>query len=348
MSPPGLAGAAPAAPVRLPVGSVRVAGRFGAWRALVVLPAVVGGMAVMLVLTAGLGGWQAPALLAWLSVPVLTSARLGERAAVRLVFRFRRLTQRELGVLEPVLQATLARCGLAPQAVDWRVQPGRQRSACAAGRRTVAVTEGALRDFLAGRLPGDLFAAVLVHELGHHATRASRLGLATGWLALPGRLAFRLVLALAALAGGARRLGPATALVAGAGGAVAVVQAVQRGQWLSAGILSAVAASLVLTPVLDAVISRASEHAADRYAASVGAGPDLARALTVLGGTGSRRTFGERLVDRHPAVADRVARLSDGRPAGRRRTGPHAERSAVPVGVLPTRRRPTSWWAPRG
>lgn len=169
---------------------------------------------------------------------------------------------------------------------------------------------------------------MLVHELGHHATRASRVGLATGWLALPGRLAFRLVLALAVLAGGARRLGPAIALVAAAGGAVAIVQAVQRGQWLSAGILSAVAASLVLTPLLDALISRASEHAGRSVAPRRSApGPISPGRLTVLGGSGSRRTLGARLVDRHPAVADQ------GRAAvGRRNAAPSRDPGRGPAG----------------
>lgn len=166
------------------------------------------------------------------------------------------------------------------------MQPGRQLNACAAGRRTVAVTEGALQLFLAGRLPGDLFEAVLIHELGHHATRATRAGLATSWYAAPGRAAFRLVLTLA----GARRVGAATAVVAAVAGAVATAQAIQQEQWMSVAILATLGVSLFVTPLLDGAISRASEYAADRYAAGVGAGPDLGRALTVLGGGHGFRT----------------------------------------------------------
>lgn len=50
----------------------------------------------------------------------------------------------------------------------------------------------------------------------------------------------------------------------------------QQRQWLSVAILSAVASALVVTPLLEGLTSRASEHAADRYAVSVGAAPNLA------------------------------------------------------------------------
>ena len=206
--------------------------------------------------------------------------------------------------------AALARCGLPGGAVDWYVQASRQPNACVAGRRTVAITQGALDNFLAGRLPADLFAAILVHELGHHATRAGRYGLATSWYSAPGRLAYRLVVSLAVLACGGRRPGRATGLVVAVSGAVALVQTAQQRQWLSVAILSAVAFALLVTPVLDGLVSRASEHAADRFAVSVGAGLDLAGALQLLAGlTGARRGIAARLLDRHPSVAERLVRL---------------------------------------
>ena len=290
-------------------------GRFGAWRALVRLPSIIGGAAVALSLTAGLGRWQGPALLVWLGVGALVSTPPGERLAARLALGFRPLSTSQRQLLEPVSAAALARCGLAPAAVDWYVQAGRQPNACIAGRRTVAVTQGALDSFLAGRLPADLFAAVLVHELGHHATRAGRFGLAASWYAGPGRLAFRLVVALAVLASGGRRPGRGTWLVVAVGGAIAIVQTAQQRQWLSVTILTAGAFALIVSPLLDALISRASEHAADRYAAAVGAGPELARALQLIAEpSGRRRVVATRLLDRHPSVADRLVRL-DGQAA---------------------------------
>lgn len=305
---PDTAEAPSARPRALP--RCRRRGRFGAWRALVRLPSLLGGAVLALVLTAALGRWQGPALLLWLSVGVLVSTPPGERLAVRLALGFRPLSVRQQQLLKPVSATALGRCGLRPDAVDWYLQRGRQPNACIAGRRSVAVTEGALDSFLAARLPADLFAAVLVHELGHHATRAGRLGLAVSWYAAPGRLAFRLVVFLAVLACGGRRPGRVTWLVVAVGGAVAIVQTAQQRQWLSVAILSAVAFALAITPLLDGLVSRASEHAADRYAASVGAGPALARTLQVLATpSGSRRGIAERLLDRHPSVARRLARL---------------------------------------
>ena len=47
----------------------------------------------------------------------------------------------------------------------------------------------------------------------------------------------------------------------------------------------------------------------------MGAGPDLARALAMIGGTGAyqqRRGWGRRRLGRHPSLDDRMARLSAG------------------------------------
>lgn len=286
--------------------------RFGVWRAGVMLPAVVGGMATVLVLTGGLGAWQLPVLLGWLGVAPSLSARRVERVGVRLMLRFRPLTSRERDMLGPVTSGALGRCALRPGAVDWWVQPGHQRNACAAGRRSVAVTEGAVEEFLAGRLPGDLIEAVLVHELGHHATGATRCGLAARWLAAPGRAAFGVLAKLAGALGGGRHHGLVTSAMAVAVGAVALAQAAQQGQWTSTGVQLALGVSLLLTPPLDAALSRASEYAADRYAASVGAGPELARALTVLAGNiqAGRPRVRARLLDGHPPLALRLTRIA--------------------------------------
>ncbi len=168
----------------------------------------------MLVLTAGLGVWQLLVWLPWVRMPLLLSTRSCERVAVQSVYRFRTLTTRQEQQLGPVRTAALDRCGLPPDQFDWYVSPGRQPNACVAGRRSIAVTDGALQTFLAGRLPADLLAAVLVHELGHHATRASRCRLGAACLAAPGRFAFGLIMRLSIELCGGRRPGPATALLA--------------------------------------------------------------------------------------------------------------------------------------
>lgn len=77
-----------------------------------------------------------------------------------------------------------------------------------------------------------------------------------------------------------------------------------------AGSPAAVAVTPVETPLLDGLVGRAIKHAARRYAVCVGAGPDLARALQVLAAPfDSRRGVPDRLADRHPNVAGRLAQL---------------------------------------
>jgi len=280
-------------------------------RALAMAPAICGGTLFMLVLTAGLGRWAAPALVLWLSGSALVCTRHGERLAVRAAYRFRRPNAREQQLLEPVWRSALGRCAVAGDRVDWYVQPGRRPNACAAGRRSVAVTEGALRDFLAGRVSERQMQALLAHELGHHATHASRYGLATGWLAAPGRLAFRLVLGIAGtLGGGGRRLGMAVPVLFAVGGTITMIQAIQQRQWLAAAMLLGVAAALIVTPLIDGAVSRASEHAADRYAADAGFGAELAAALRLLGSPMPARRSLRLLLDRHPSVDSRLRRLA--------------------------------------
>ena len=100
-------------------------------------------------------------------------------------------------------------------------------------------------------------------------------------LAGPWRLTTRLVTGLAnSLAGRQPRAGLAVVLVAGL--AVAVIHALQQGQWMVGGVLAFVGLAAVLCPVADAAISRRSEFAADRFAADYGLPLDLAAALHAL------------------------------------------------------------------
>lgn len=269
----------------LPAGCARPrGGHFGAWRALAAFPAVAGSVLFMLVLTAALSRWQTPVFLVWLGASGLLSTRPGERLAVR-ARGFRPLSAPQRQALTPVVAATVARCGLSSDQVDWYLHAGAQPNACVAGRRSVAVTEGALKAFVAGRLTHDHLQGLLIHELGHLTQGATSGALAMGWLAAPGRLAFRLVVCLACVLSGRRRLGWGSGLLLLVGGGIALLRAVQHGQWTAAVMLGGVAIALLATPVLDAAISRAAERAADRYAAEVGAGPDLAAALIAISGS---------------------------------------------------------------
>jgi Zn-dependent protease with chaperone function len=150
-----------------PAGCARPrGGQFGAWRALAAFPTVAGSVLFMLVLTATLSRWQTPVFLFWLGASGLLSTRPGERVAVR-ARGFRPLSARQRQALTPVFVATVARCGMTSEQVDWYLHAGAQPNACVAGRRSVAVAEGALEAFVAGRLTHDHLQAILTHEIGH-------------------------------------------------------------------------------------------------------------------------------------------------------------------------------------
>lgn len=127
---------------------------FGALRALAALPAVLGGVLVALVVS-GFGWVGSVLFLAWLSVGAALLTVWGERLAVRRMCRFRASSQAERQLLGPVAMMAMVRCGLPAGTVDWYVQPAPDTNACAAGRRSVAVTDKALRSFVSGRLPAD-------------------------------------------------------------------------------------------------------------------------------------------------------------------------------------------------
>ena len=297
--------------VSLPArGAPRRAGHFGAWRAMSTVPAMIGSLLLLLVLFGWLGEWEPVALLAWMASGVAVFSRFGERAAVRVGAGFRRPTRAQSALLAPRWSAALTRCGLSAGEVDLYVQRSRDPNAFAAGGRSVAVTTGVLAKFSAHRTGEEYLVAILTHELGHHATRATRFALVTMWLALPWRFASRLVIGIGLATVGRRQPLRLLAVVVLAGVVVAVVQAVQQDQWAVAAVLSAAAVCAVVCPLLDAAVSRRSEYAADRYAAGVGLGPQLAAALQVLdGGQRRRPRLVARLLSRHPSVARRIAVL---------------------------------------
>lgn len=302
--------------VSLPAGATpRRAGHFGAWRALTAVPAMVGSVLLLLVLFGWMGQWEGAVLLGWIGSAAAVFTRVGERVAVRVGAGFRRPTKAQVALLAPAWAAALARAGLAASDVDLYVQRSREPNAFAAGGRSVAVTTGVLAKFQAGRLGEEYLVAILAHELGHHATRATKFALVTVWLAAPWRFASRLVIGIGMAAVGRRQPLRLLAVVVLAGVVVAVVQAVQQRQWAVAVVLSAVAVCTVVCPLADAAVSRRSEYAADRYASALGLGPQLA-ALQVLDGRKRRRVgLVARLLSRHPEVSRRIAVL--GGAAGR-------------------------------
>jgi STE24 endopeptidase len=288
----------------------RRAGHFGAWRALSTVPAMVGSLLLLLVLFGWMAQWEDVVLLGWIASGAAVFSRAGERVAVRVGAGFRRPTRAQAALLASAWATALARCGLAASEVDLYVQRSRDPNAFAAGGRSVAVTTGVLAKFPTHRLGEEYLVAILAHELGHHATRATKFALVIVWLAAPWRLASRLVIGIGLATVGRRQPLRLLAVVVLAGVVVAVVQAVQQRQWAVAVVLSAVAVCAIVCPLVDAAVSRRSEYAADRYALAVGLGPQLAAALQVLSGGQRRRAgSGARLLLRHPEVGRRIAAL---------------------------------------
>ena len=273
-------------------------------------PAIIGSGLLMLVLCGWMARWEGPALLFWLAGSLVTMTRVGERIVLRVGFAWRRPTDVQAVRLIPLWFQALRRCGIDPRDVDLYVRHSGDSNAFAGGARSVAVTTGLLAAFRAGRLTDDQLVAVLVHELGHHASRGNRYGLVTLWLTAPWRLATRMVVGIASAF--ARPLpSRALAVVIVAGIAVATGQSVQAKQWSIALVLTGVTLAAVLCPVVDAALSRRSEFDADRYAEGAGVGPELASALQILGSRHLRRPgLASRLLTRHPTTLRRTAELA--------------------------------------
>ncbi len=199
--------------------------------------------------------------------------------------------------------------GTAAGDVELYVQTDQVPNAYAAGGRSVAVTSRVVEDYQAGRLSEDQMMAVLVHELGHHATRATRPMLLALWLAMPWRLAARLLTGIGLALSGrpARR---ELIMVIAAGVAVAVTRALYQGQVLVGGVLAFVGLAAVLCPLADAAVSRRSEFAADRFAADHGLALELAAALHAMhDGRSAACGWPRRLLASHPTTEQRIRAL---------------------------------------
>ena len=286
-------------------------GHFGFWHAVCSVPSIVGSVLVLLVLFGWTGQWEGPLLLTWIVAGSAAMTRTGERLALRFGAGFRRPTADQAALLDPVWTAALARCGLTRSHVDLCVQRSEDFNAFAAGRRSVAVTTGVLTRVHARLLPADHLAAVLVHELGHHATRATKFAVVTMWLAAPWRFVSRLVIGIGLATVG--RIQPQRLLpvVVFAGMAIAVVQAERQGEWQVAALLGAIGFCAVACPLADAAVSRRSEYSADRYVAAVGLGSQLAvalKAMSVL--SPRRRSLPSRLLSHHPDINRRSTALA--------------------------------------
>jgi STE24 endopeptidase len=287
----------------------RLHGSLGLWRALLAVPSMAGGAGVILVGLGFLGPWEGCVVLIWLWCGPLILTRAGERVALRIGYRCRPPSEADRRLMDRVWQQVLARCGVSSKSVDLYLQRADTINAYAIGRRSVAVTSRVLAAYQSGLLDVELLAGVLAHELGHQATRAGQFGPAVAWYVLPWRLFSRAVLRLCfRLAPGQPRALVAVVVVAGF--AVAIVQECRAGMWAGVVTLVVLMIGVTTVPLADAAVSRASERAADRFAARAGYAEALARVLTVLElGPAQPRGFLERMLARHPDSAQRVVDL---------------------------------------
>lgn len=131
------------------------------------------------------------------------------------------------------------------------------------------------------------------------------------WLAAPWRVWSRFVLGVCVGFAGRRQPVRLLALVVAAGVVIAVVQAVQRGDRVTAAALCVLTVCVIAVPVLEAAVARRGEWAADGFAAAAGAGYELACALVTLHGQGGhqRPSLLDRVLARHPEPDERIAAL---------------------------------------
>ena len=293
-----------------PSGSARGhTARFGLWRALVAAPAVIGSLLLLTLVSGALGRWAGLLFLAWAAGAAVLMTRVGERLTVRAACRFRSPSPAQAAALQRPWAAALRMSGTAAVDVDLYVQTAQTPNAYATGGRSVAVTSRVLEDYESGRLPEDQLVAVLVHELGHHGTGATRPMLLVSFLAAPWRLAASLLTGLAGiLAGRHPRRGVAVVVVAGV--VVAVMLALHQGQWMVGGVLAFLGLAAVLCPLVDAAVSRRSEFAADRFVVDHGLALELAAALHAMNdGRSAAEGWSWRLRASHPTAEQRTRAL---------------------------------------
>jgi len=229
--------------------------------------------------------------------------------AVQLGFRYRSVRAGERVLLEPLISTAAKRCRLDHGLCDLYVQPhAHMVNAYAGGRRSIAVSAGLVTALGQGSLTRDQAVAMLSHEIGHLRDHSTRYGLITAWLTAPCRAAvfifgglLRLIMRTMPTANAALVLVPALLVIAG-------MQSAHRHAWVPLAVLTALTEVLTLHPVADAALSRASELAADNYAANVGSGPDLASALAVIPPPPRPSSGGLRTS--HPPIDVRIARLT--------------------------------------
>ncbi len=287
----------------------------GEWRLLCATPAILLSAILVTVTLSWLGPHTLLAAAGWLLlVPLLLLTRPVERLAVGTAYRFRTPTGRDAEWLTWLQQRAEDRCRIATGRLVWYVRTDPAPNAFAFGRRSIAVTTGFLHLLYNGRLTPDQAVAVAIHEVGHHITRDVQYGLIVDWLTWPWRTVYRTAIRI----GHTLPLPGCGTLLMPVVFAVAIVNVVREGGPAENGVpvlvaLITVVIAVVASPVAEAAVSRAGERAADAYAARLGAGPDLARALEQVAPRHPEALLG-RPRRSHPATAARQLQLTRAAP----------------------------------
>ncbi|MFJ8214432.1 M48 family metalloprotease [Streptomyces sp. NPDC096033] len=204
----------------------------------------------------------------WLAAGALAFHPPSEALLARYVLRLGRPLPHELAVLAPVWREVTTRAGVDGTRYQLWIEDSEDPTASGAGGHLVIVTRHALET-----LPTSQLAAVFAHELGHHTAGHSWARLLAWWYALPGRL---VGWALAAAARSGRQVAKSVPTYAVVGAALLVVLLSYRVLALTFGL----PLLLAVLPFLTAAVGRRTELRADRHAAALGFGPQLARVLT--------------------------------------------------------------------
>lgn len=302
---------------------LRPRGHYGVWRLACAVPAALTSAVLVTIAAAPLGRYTLLGLAGWLLVGLLLLGRRAERAAVRASYRFRVPAGNDRAWLDWLQAGAKQRCRVRPGRLDWYLRDDPQPNAFAAGRRSVAVTSGFLHLVKTGRFRPDLAVAVVIHEIGRHATGGTRYGLLTDWLCWPWRAVYRTVMRL----GGMLPYAGVSMLLLPVIFSIAIVRTAQADAPLEQlvpvlALLVTLTLGTFVAPVCDAVLARASERAADRYTTQREAGADLAAALQRIDPCRPAGLLG-RLHNRHPSTTSRVDRLTAPR------CGQHQRRSSA-------------------
>ncbi|WP_327718802.1 M48 family metalloprotease [Streptomyces sp. NBC_00490] len=216
------------------------------------------------------GDFALVVVLLWIASGALVFHRPTESALARHLLRLRYPTPQERAKLEPVWREVTARAGVEGRTYELWVEDSDSLNAVAAAGHIVGVTR-----FAMNQLPNGELAAVMAHELGHHVGGHAWSGLLGYWYALPGRVAWRVLKVVSAVAFHVSK-------AFGCFGVAFVVLLVGGLAFATISTLYGLPLLILGVPYALAAVGRRSELRADEHAAALGFAPMLAAVLDKL------------------------------------------------------------------